>query len=119
LQASLILAAVRTYGVLAGAAQRTKESVCVWPSGAVRGRVVRMILRWGFTVAVSGLAMGLVGAVALSPVLEVLLFGLTAGDPVTYVVVGATFQPSLSQPTAYHGARDEDRSASRIPQRLE
>jgi putative ABC transport system permease protein len=46
-----------------------------------------MILRWGFTVAGSGIAIGLVAAVALSPVLEALLFGVTSRDPVTYVVV--------------------------------
>jgi hypothetical protein len=40
-------------------------------------------------VAASGIAIGLVAAVALSPVLEAQLFGVTARDTVTYVVVGA------------------------------
>jgi putative ABC transport system permease protein len=38
----------------------------------------------------SGIALGLLAAVALSPALEALLFGVTARSPVTYVVVGAT-----------------------------
>jgi ABC-type antimicrobial peptide transport system permease subunit len=58
--------------------------------GAARGQVVRLILRWGLGVAASGIAMGLVAALALSPALDALLFGVTSRDPVTYVVVGAT-----------------------------
>jgi putative ABC transport system permease protein len=88
---ALILAAVGIYGVLAGAvAQRTKEIGVRMAVGAARGQIVRMILRWGLTVAASGIAIGLVAAVALSPVLKALLFGVTSRDPVTYVVVGAT-----------------------------
>jgi putative ABC transport system permease protein len=88
---ALILAAVGIYGVLAGAvAQRTKEIGVRVAIGATRGQVVGMILRWGFKVAASGIAIGLVAAVALSPVLEALLFGVTARDPVTYLVVAAT-----------------------------
>jgi putative ABC transport system permease protein len=64
--------------------------VCGWQSGAARGQVIRMILRWGLAVAASGIAIGLVAAAALSPALEPLLFGVTARDPVTYVVVAAT-----------------------------
>jgi putative ABC transport system permease protein len=88
---ALILTAVGIYGVLAGAVgQRTKEIGVRVALGAARGQVIRMILRWGVTVAASGIAIGLVAAAALSPVLEALLFGVTARDPVTYVVVGAT-----------------------------
>ena len=88
---ALILAAVGIYGVLAGAvAQRTKEIGVRMAVGAARGQIVRMILRWGFTVAASGIALGLLAAVALSPALEALLFGVSARGPITYVVVGAT-----------------------------
>ena len=48
---ALILAAVGIHGVLVGAvAQRTKEIGVRVAMGAPRGQVVRMILRWGFTV---------------------------------------------------------------------
>ena len=88
---ALILTAVGIYGVLAGAvAQRTKEIGVRMAVGAARGQVVRLILRWGLGVAASGIAMGLVAALALSPALDALLFGVTSRDPVTYVVVGAT-----------------------------
>ena len=85
---ALILAAIGLYALLASAvAQRTKEIGVRMAVGAARGQIVRMILRWGLTVAGSGVAIGLVAAVALSPVLEALLFGVTSRDPVTYLVV--------------------------------
>jgi ABC-type antimicrobial peptide transport system permease subunit len=49
-----------------------------------------MILHWGFTVAGSGIAIGLLAAVAVSPALQALLFGVTSRDPFTYVVVALT-----------------------------
>jgi hypothetical protein len=49
--------------------------------GAARGDF-RIIVHSGFPVA-SGIPLGLVAALALSPVLEALLFGVTACDPVT------------------------------------
>lgn len=74
--------------------------------GAARGQVVRMILRWRLTVAASGIAIGLVAAVALSPVLEALLFGVPARDPVTYVVVGATLATVALRARYVPAARD-------------
>jgi len=38
-------------------------------------------------MSASGIAIGLVAAVALGPVLDALLFGVTSRDPVTYAVV--------------------------------
>lgn len=88
---ALILAAVGLYGLLAGAvAQRTKEIGLRMAVGADREQIVRMILRWGFTVAGSGIAIGLVAAVAFSPALHALLFGVSPRDPFTYVVVAVT-----------------------------
>ncbi len=88
---ALILAAVGLYGLLAGAvAQRTKEIGVRMAVGAGREQIVRMILYWGFTVAGSGIAIGLAAAVAFSPALQALLFGVTSRDPFTYAVVALT-----------------------------
>jgi putative ABC transport system permease protein len=87
---ALILAAVGVYGVLAGVVgQRTQEIGVRMAVGADRGQIVRMVLRWGASVAASGIAIGLLAAVVLSPALEALLFGVTARDPLTYAAVGA------------------------------
>ena len=88
---ALILTAVGIYSVLAGAvAHRTKEIGVRMAVGGTRAQIVRMILRWGFTVAASGIAIGLAAAVAFGPVLDALLFGVTSRDPVTYVAVAVT-----------------------------
>jgi putative ABC transport system permease protein len=88
---ALILTAVGIYGVLGGAvAQRTKEIGVRMAVGGTRVQIVRMILRWGFTVAGSGVAIGLLAAIAVSPVLKAQLFGVTSRDPFTYVGVALT-----------------------------
>ena len=77
--------------MLAGAvAQRTKEIRCAGGHRRGPGTGRPHDPRWGITAAASGIAIGLVAAVALRPVLEALLFGVSVRDPVTYVVVGAT-----------------------------
>jgi putative ABC transport system permease protein len=88
---ALILTAVGIYGVLAGAvAHRTKEIGVRMAIGGTRVQIMWMILRWGFTLAAGGIAIGLLAAVALGPVLDALLFGVTSRDPVTYMVVAVT-----------------------------
>ena len=46
-----------------------------------------MIVRDGLNLSLTGLALGLVGAVWLSQFLSSLLFGITATDPMTFVAV--------------------------------
>jgi ABC-type antimicrobial peptide transport system permease subunit len=49
---------------------------------------LRLVLRVGLSWALTGIAIGLLGAFALSRVLGTLLFEVTARDPVTYSLVG-------------------------------
>jgi putative ABC transport system permease protein len=88
---ALILTAVGIYGVLASAvAYRTKEIGVRMAVGGTRAQILRMILRWGLSVAAGGIAIGLIAAVVLSPALEALLFGVMSRDPVTFVLVALT-----------------------------
>ena len=48
-----------------------------------------MILEQGLGLVLGGLALGLVGAVALSRPIERLLFGVPGTDPLTYAAVAA------------------------------
>lgn len=84
---ALVLASVGVYGVLAYAvAQRTNEVGIRMALGADR-RVVRgMVLGDGMKLVVVGLAVGLVGALALAGFLSSQLFGVSPRDP---VVIGA------------------------------
>jgi len=85
---ALVLAIVGTYGVIAHAtAQRTQEIGIRIALGADRRTILRMVLTGGLRIAATGLAIGVFGALALTQVLSGLLFGVSARDPLTFVVV--------------------------------
>jgi putative ABC transport system permease protein len=83
---ALVVAGIGTYGVLAySVSQRTHEIGMRVALGAERSTVVRLIVREGMIVGISGIAAGLLGAVALSRVVKSMLFGIDAQDPLTFV----------------------------------
>jgi len=55
--------------------------------GAKRTDVLRMVVRQGMTMTLIGLALGLVGVVALSRVMVGLLYGVSPTDPLTFMGV--------------------------------
>src|SRR5688500_12049545 len=83
---ALFLAAVGLYGVVAYAvSQRTQEIGLRMAIGAQRQDVLRMVLSGGMKLAVAGIVLGVVAALALSRYLQSLLFGVTPLDPWSYV----------------------------------
>jgi ABC-type antimicrobial peptide transport system permease subunit len=56
--------------------------------GAKRDAVLGMVLWQGMKLVLVGLAVGAVGAIALTRTLSGLLFGISTSDPVTFVAVG-------------------------------
>jgi len=87
---ALLLAIIGTYGVIAhGTAQRTQEIGIRMALGADRRSILRMVLAGGLRIAAVGLALGVLGALALTRVLAGLLFGIGARDPLTFVAVPA------------------------------
>jgi ABC-type antimicrobial peptide transport system permease subunit len=81
----LLLGAIGLYGVVSYVtAQRTQEIGVRIALGAEAGTVRGMILRQGMVVTGAGLAVGLMGAYALSRFMGALLFQVDADDPITF-----------------------------------
>jgi ABC-type antimicrobial peptide transport system permease subunit len=55
--------------------------------GAQAGDIFRMIIGEGLMLSVTGVALGLVGALWLGRAASSLLFGVTASDPLTFTTV--------------------------------
>ena len=77
----LLLAAVGIYGVMAFAvAQRTHEFGVRMALGAQRSRVIRLVLKEGTILAISGTLIGLGGAYLVGRAMRSTLFGVEALD---------------------------------------
>jgi len=85
---ALALAAIGLFGVMAYlVSQRTREIGVRLALGATRGEVFRQILGGGLTLAGAGAAIGVGAAMALSQVMETLLFSVSRTDPATFIAV--------------------------------
>ncbi len=87
---ALLLASLGIYAVISYSVnQRVQEIGIRMALGASPADLQRRILLNTFGLASLGLALGMAASRALSNTLGSLLFGVTSGDPVTYVGVGA------------------------------
>jgi putative ABC transport system permease protein len=85
---ALVMAALGVFGVLSFVVtQRTRELGIRIALGAAPTAVRRMVVRQGLGLVTAGLALGVIGAIALTRLMTNLLFGVAPTDPVTYVGV--------------------------------
>jgi putative ABC transport system permease protein len=85
---ALALGIIGIYGVISyTVSQRKREIGIRLALGAQSGDVVQMVLRQGATMALVGVAIGIVAAFGLTQLIRSLLFGVTAHDPLTFGLV--------------------------------
>ena len=102
---ALLLASVGIYGVMSySVAQRIPEIGIRMALGARRADVLQMTIKQGLKLVAAGMMVGLAAAFLLTRVLQTLLFGISATDPVTFfgislvllaVAIFASYLPAL------------------------
>ena len=87
---ALLLAAIGIYGVISySVSQRTHEFGMRVALGASSWNLIRMVMKQGVLLTLVGVALGLGCALAFGGVLDSLLYGVSARDPLTLIGVGA------------------------------
>jgi putative ABC transport system permease protein len=85
---ALILSAIGIYGVLSYVvSQRSREIGIRVAIGAQRSQVMKLVLRNGLSLALSGVVIGVALAAWAAQLMRGLLYDIRPGDPSTFIVV--------------------------------
>jgi ABC-type antimicrobial peptide transport system permease subunit len=85
---ALMLGTIGVYAMISYVvSQRTQEIGVRIALGADKGNVAAMVLRQGLTLAVAGVAVGVVSALVLTRIMSALLYGVSPTDPMTFAAV--------------------------------
>jgi putative ABC transport system permease protein len=83
---ALVLAAIGIYGLMSyTVTQRNQEMGIRMALGADRSAIRRMVVWSGMRLAIAGIALGTIGALALTRLMSSFLFGVRPWDPVAFL----------------------------------
>jgi predicted permease len=100
------LAAIGVYGMMSYLVTlRTSELGIRLAMGAQRGQILISVFREGISLALIGVALGVVGALTLSRFLASLLYGVGTHDPSTFVFAAITLVAAVMAACAIPGRR--------------
>jgi putative ABC transport system permease protein len=84
----MLISAIGLFGVMSySVSQRTHEIGIRLALGARPWNILRLITGHGLKLTLMGLALGLVGALALTRALSPFLYGVSAVDPLTFILI--------------------------------
>ena len=107
--AALLLAAIGLYGVLSySVAQRVREIGIRMALGARPENLLAMIVGRGLGMTLVGVILGLAGAFVLTRLMEHLLYGISATDPLTFISI-AVLLTAVASMACYLPARRASR----------
>lgn len=102
---ALLLAAIGIYGVISYSVNERRHEIGLRMAlGAQSTQVLRLVLKEGLLLSLSGIAIGLAGSFGATQVLSTFLYGVQAHDPVTLTLVSlflvgitmlATYMPAF------------------------
>jgi len=85
--AALIIASLGVFGIIGYlVSRRTHEIGARMAIGANRRDIIRLVMSEGVRFTLAGVGLGLAGAIAMTRYISSLLYGVSANDPITFVV---------------------------------
>src|SRR6478609_1695479 len=116
---ALALAAIGIYGVMAYlVSQGTRELGIRMALGATQPAILRLVIRQGLVLALCGVGLGLIAAIAFARLVSGLLFGVRSTDPVTFAAI-AVLLTAVDMLASYIPARRAARIDPMISLRCE